>query len=150
MHPPGQDKALAQRVADFFQNQIAWYSRVLDHLAGLEPRIDEGDFDGLEAERTLYDRDIARQDEQLKQLLGEWRTSLKPPPRELERIRSLARQAEELAETVAAELDRASHRTGARAQQVRQGLLNLQEGRKIFSRYRQDIEGDAGFIDEKI
>lgn len=147
---PKPDNALDQRVADFLQSQIAWYRHVLDHLTDLDPRLDKEDFDELDAERDTFDRDIARQDIQLKQLLIEWRSAPKPPPKELERIRRLARQAEELAGAVAAELDRASHRTGARAQQVRQGLLNLRTGRQIFSRYRQDTGNDAGVIDETI
>lgn len=148
MQHPKPDKPIAQRVAEFFQCQIAWYGRVLDHTAALEPRLDHEDFDALEAERALYTQDIAEQDAQLKALLREWQSSPKPPREELERIRQLVRRAEELAKTVAGELELASQRTGARAQEVRQTLQNLRQGRQIFRRYRQGTGSDAGF-DEK-
>jgi len=139
---------LADRVASFFERQIAWYGCVLDDLASVESQFDEKGLDALEARRSVYNRDIAEQATQLKALLAEWQDAPKPPAPELRRIRALARRAEESAAHAAGELQRASTGTDARAEEVRRNLQNLQKGRRAFSGYRQLLL-DTGLLDEK-
>ncbi|HUW62449.1 MAG TPA: hypothetical protein VMZ06_15700 [Candidatus Bathyarchaeia archaeon] len=142
------DKTLADRVASFFERQIAWCGCVLDDLASVEAQLDEKGLDALEARRSVYDRDIAEQEKQLNALLAEWQDAPKPPAPELQRIRALARTAEECAARAAGELQRASAGTGAQAEEVRRNLQNLQNGRRAFSGYRQ-LQLDTGLLDEK-
>lgn len=142
------DETLADRVASFFERQIAWYGCVAEDLASVEPQLDEQRLDALEARRSAYDRDMAEQERQLKALLAEWETAPKPPPADLQRIRALARRAEESAAHAADELQRASAGAGALAEEVRRNLQNLQNGRRAFSGYRQ-LQLDAGLLDEK-
>jgi len=144
---------LADRVASFFERQIAWYGCVLDDLASAESQLDEKGLDALEARRSVYDRDIAEQERQIKALLAEWQdalktAALKPPAADLQRIRALARRAEECAAEAAGAFERVARGAGGRAEEVRRNLQNLQEVRRAFSGYRQ-LQLDTGLLDEK-
>ena len=139
---------LADRVATFFERQIAWYGCVLDDLAAVDPQIDDQGLDAIEARRSVYSQDIAEQERQIKALLAEWKDAPKPPAADLQRIRVLARRAEECAARAAGALQQASAGAGARADEVRRNLQNLQRGRRAFSGYRQ-FQLDTGLLDEK-
>ena len=148
------NKALAhddivRRMKDYFERQTAWFVQMHEGLAELEGEIDAEQLDGLMDADSSRARISKELEEEFLVLKGEWDRTESIPEQAAEEVRAIASEAEKRAADLQRALDRAAQETGKGAQNLRDRLGTLRQGRLQLGKYRPAGPNEAGFVDRQ-
>ena len=140
---------IAERLSDYFERQIAHYKKLRDEHDTITRLLDAGDMDGAEAMSSAHARDSAQLEKEFTALLREWQAD-KPGQDAQSAVRSLARQAADLAHELEVIVNAAAGDVRERRNAVKREWEAIRRGQNVIVRYRTINTSEPDRIDRNI
>lgn len=141
--------AIAGRMNDYFNRQIAAFERMLNDLTILDGELDDAQLDALAALQQRHTRETGELAREFRALLNEWQASPGIEAADRAAIGRQARRAEDLAAKVDARCTQGNALVQEKMQSLRASLDEVAAGRDVLNKYRPETRQEPSFLDRK-
>ena len=141
--------AIADRMSDLLERQLAWFETLLADLAGTGNELDGEMSAAFLARRTHQDALTDSLIDEYNSLRVEWDSARDVSDADRRRVRALTAKADALCGEVRARFDECGSAADARADEVSREIDALGRGRDMLGKYRSGPPRISGNVDRQ-
>ncbi len=141
--------AIADRMSDLLERQLAWFETLLAGSAGPWPGLEGDGAEALLARRTAEDARTGALVDEYASLLKEWNATPGIPDASRRRVKALAAKADALCATLRIRFEEGASAANARAKEVSREIDGLSRGRDMLGKYRSEPPRISGNVDRQ-